>query len=590
MTPPPPPNPDSTIQPLAEPDRFLSEAGAVLASSLDYEVTLERVAHLVVPGLAEYCVIDVLEDDGRLHRRGAAHVDPELEKELSSDQSHAPARGSRSPALRVFETGEAALIPVVGAEWLEAVAQSPEHARLMERLGPRSAIIVPLTARGRTLGILWLAFTEPDREYGPRELIMVEELGRRAGIAVDNARLYRGAQEARGHAERRAREEEALRRAIAAVSGSTSTGEIISTVAESALAATNADGAFVKQVDLDRREAVVRASAGDPAPPLGSRTPYGDSFTRHVVEGETPEVISRLADSEWPLPAGLRERCPDYSALVLPLLDGGEPIGSLVLLRSMEKWGFRQDERERAETFADLASLAFHRIHMFEESERRREELQRVMESRTRLMRGFSHDVKNPLGAADGLLSLLAEGMVGEMSGEQREKLDRARRSIGQALSLTNDLLELARAEAGQIVIKRAPVDVREALRELAEEYRGQARIRQILGNFLSNAVKYTREGGVSAAVELREQGRSEPGISIAATVSDTGPGISREDRRLLFQEFTRFAPDDASGAGIGLAISQTLAYALDGEITVESEPGAGSSFTLWLPVDPRPG
>jgi signal transduction histidine kinase len=231
------------------------------------------------------------------------------------------------------------------------------------------------------------------------------------------------------------------------------------------------------------------------------------------------------------------------------------------------------------------------------------------MESRAKLIRGFSHDVKNPLGTADGFLSLLQDGILGELGEKPRESIARVRRSIGTAVGLINDLVEIARAEAGQLEIKQGPVDLREVAQEVTEEYRAQAtskelelgcewleelpmirsdaaRIRQILGNLVSNAVKYTERGRVTVAVGLRP-GDGRPGHSdwVAVDVSDTGPGIPEEKRHLLFKEFSRLDPEATHGAGLGLAISFRIAQSLGGSISVESEGGQGSTFTLWLPL-----
>ena len=233
----------------------------------------------------------------------------------------------------------------------------------------------------------------------------------------------------------------------------------------------------------------------------------------------------------------------------------------------------------------------------------------KAMESRRRLLRGFTHDVKNPLGAADGFLALLAEGVRGELSPAQQESVGRARRSIRSALDLIGHLLELARAEAGQLEIRRVGTDVRELASELVEEFRAQAeakrlalaleqppelpmietdpaRVRQVLANLVSNAVKYTPSGGrLTVRVGARARGAAaRPEDWVAIDVVDTGTGIAPDKQELLFQEFTRFDPGAAHGAGIGLAISQRVAEALGGEIGVESELGVGSTFTLWLP------
>jgi PAS domain S-box-containing protein len=241
------------------------------------------------------------------------------------------------------------------------------------------------------------------------------------------------------------------------------------------------------------------------------------------------------------------------------------------------------------------------------EAERRREELERVTESRTRLMRGFTHDVKNPLGAADGYAQLLEDGSLGELSTKQVESVRRIRRSIHRSLHLIHELLELARAEAGQIELERVRTDVSELARETAEDFRAQAaaaglrlevrtvdalpaqtdpaRVRQILSNLLSNAVKYTPQGSITVEADHLPHGRGpRDGDWIAISVTDTGPGIPGAKQELIFQEFTRLDPEAQHGAGVGLAISRRIARLMGGDITVASEIGRGSSFTLWLP------
>ena len=232
-----------------------------------------------------------------------------------------------------------------------------------------------------------------------------------------------------------------------------------------------------------------------------------------------------------------------------------------------------------------------------------------VIESRARLMRGFSHDLKNPLGAADGLLQLIEDGILDPSTPRAHDAIGRARRALRSAFRLIDDLLELARAEAGEVEIRLHSTDVRAAARELAEEYRAQAeaeglqlevqlskeipliasdvaRVRQILGNLLSNAVKYTPSGGtVTVCVDERER-PDQPGSAwVIVEVRDTGPGIPKDQQHYIFREFTRLERGaDKSGAGIGLAISKRLALALGGDLTLDSEAGTGARFTLWLP------
>ena len=243
-------------------------------------------------------------------------------------------------------------------------------------------------------------------------------------------------------------------------------------------------------------------------------------------------------------------------------------------------------------------------------SEQRRTDLLRITESRNRLMRGFSHDVKNPIGAADGYMQLLAEGVLGPVGEKQRSSIARARASMKAALHLINDLLEIATIESDHISIVRVPMDVAAVAAEAAEQYRAMAeakgltllvdageattlivgdpdRVRQVLANLISNAVKYTPAGQVAVHVGRERDPEGHGRLSIA--VSDTGLGIEKERQRLLFQEFVRLDPAAGPGVGIGLAMSARIVEALGGTITVRSQRGQGSVFVLWLPTDGSP-
>jgi PAS domain S-box-containing protein len=175
---------------------FLAQASAVIASSLDYEETLGALAELVVPFIADWCSVDIVDADGTIRRLGVAHADPARAELARVAAVYPPDPAGRHPRTRVLRTGRSVLIPEVTDDGLAQVADGPEHLRVLRALGYRSAMIVALTARGRTLGALTFATAESGRQYVPRDLAFAEELARRAAIAMDNARLYRDAQEA----------------------------------------------------------------------------------------------------------------------------------------------------------------------------------------------------------------------------------------------------------------------------------------------------------------------------------------------------------------------------------------------------------
>ena len=176
---------------------FLSEAAGVLASSLDYEATLSSVARLAVPRMADWCAVD-LADDFWAGKSSAivAHADPaRLERARELQRLLPSERHSRSGVPEVLRTGRPELYPELTDEALAALAPTPERAAAARELGIRSAMVVPMTARGRVLGAITFVSSRPGR-HGPTDLEMARHLARRAGLAVDNARLYQEAQRA----------------------------------------------------------------------------------------------------------------------------------------------------------------------------------------------------------------------------------------------------------------------------------------------------------------------------------------------------------------------------------------------------------
>ncbi|HKG20583.1 MAG TPA: PAS domain S-box protein, partial [Blastocatellia bacterium] len=177
--------------------RFLAEASGVLASSPDYELTLQNLARLTVPLLADYCVIYIIEDDGKVFRAAAAHGDPEKERLLAELNRYPLDINKEGAAASLYRRGEAVIIPNVDELLLSSIAQSSDHLRMIRELKSSSAMIVPLIARERTLGSLALVMSESGRQCDPADLTLAEDLARRAATAVDNARLYRDNREAR---------------------------------------------------------------------------------------------------------------------------------------------------------------------------------------------------------------------------------------------------------------------------------------------------------------------------------------------------------------------------------------------------------
>jgi signal transduction histidine kinase len=177
--------------------RFLAEANEVLASSLDFEETLQSVARIVVPALADWSAVHLATPGGTAELLTACHTDPAKEALVRELQRRYPAEPDASAsATRVLRTGKTALVPEVDDDMLMAAARDRDHLRLLRALGLRSFVCAPLTARGRVIGTLSLASAESGRRYRVGDVALVEDLARRAALCVDNARLFHDAGEA----------------------------------------------------------------------------------------------------------------------------------------------------------------------------------------------------------------------------------------------------------------------------------------------------------------------------------------------------------------------------------------------------------
>ncbi|MDQ3589251.1 MAG: PAS domain S-box protein [Actinomycetota bacterium] len=193
-----------------EAQRLLAEAGAVLSSSLDYQVTLESLARLVVPRLADWCAVDVVAEDESTHRLAVEHQNPEkvrLAHELQ--RRYPPDPGARQGTPQVLRSGRSEFYPEITEEMIEAAARDEEHLRLLREMAFTSLITVPLVARGKILGAITLVSAESGRRFEEADLRVAEELARRAALAMDNAKLY---EEAQKEIAERKRAEEELRR------------------------------------------------------------------------------------------------------------------------------------------------------------------------------------------------------------------------------------------------------------------------------------------------------------------------------------------------------------------------------------------
>jgi signal transduction histidine kinase len=336
----------------------------------------------------------------------------------------------------------------------------------------------------------------------------------------------------------------------------------------------------------------IRESVSWPIPFAPSR---GSVVGRTVLEGNTVHVSDVLADPEytlleWARQAGFR------TALGIPLLREAKPIGVIFLARCIVR-PFTDKQIELAATFADQAVIAIENVRLFDEIQDKSRQLAEASQHKSQFLANMSHELRTPLNAIIGVSEMLREDA--EALKQDTEPLDRVLGAGRHLLALINDILDLSKIEAGRMELhletfSLVPVikDVAKTIESMATKndnrlgtiHADQTRFRQSLLNLASNANKFTEQGTITiAAHQGRETGRDW----ITVAVADTGIGMTPEQMAKLFQEFSQASSATASkygGTGLGLAISRRFCQMMGGDITVESEPGRGSTFTIRLP------
>ena len=592
---------------------FLGDASRALASSLDYETTLQNLAQAAVPRIADWCSVDMLQTPGdpawppRLRRVALTHNDPariaiveRLRERTLTDW------GASTGLPRVLREGVSDFTPEISDEMMAATATSAEHLEMLREINLRSLIIVPLTARGRLLGALTLGMAESQRRYEDSDLQVAEDLARRAATAIDNALLYVEALDAQRAAERAADRTRRLQTLTASLARAFSEDEVLDIIVDQGIVAIgaqagvvmlpSADGVFVspaRSVGLsDEVVARLRSLRAD------ARIPARDALKGEpVFLASSTEWVARYDPPIWPL-AKL------HASAVLPLGGGVRPMGVLSI-RFAESHYFDADEREFLVALARQCGQGLERARLFAAERAARTEAENANRAKMEFLATMSHELRTPLNAIGGYAELLEMGVRGAVSEIQKHDLRRIQRNQQQLLSLINDVLNFAKIEAGKVEIDAGPIDVRRTLDAMEPLLAPQLaakqltlhsangsdavialadedKLRQVLLNLLSNAVKFTPDGGqISLSCGERDD-------RVHLAVRDTGIGIASEYLDRIFDPFVqleRRLTNVVSGTGLGLAISRDLARAMGGNITVESEPGRGSTFLVTLPA-----
>lgn len=242
---------------------------------------------------------------------------------------------------------------------------------------------------------------------------------------------------------------------------------------------------------------------------------------------------------------------------------------------------------------------------LYKELEKHNEELKQCDEAKSHFVAMVSHEFKNPLATIKESLSLISDGVTGEVTPKQKKVLDVATRTVARLIRLVMDMLDISKIEAGKMELRRESVDLKALIDEIVAAYEPKCvmkrqillqkvppgigtvyadpdKLSAVVINLLSNAIKYTPEGG---EVTIHLKGSSS---EVLFEIADNGPGISKENLCKVFDKYERIGADKEEGTGLGLPIAQEIVNLHKGNIWVESELGKGSHFKFVIPRDLR--
>jgi CheY-like chemotaxis protein/signal transduction histidine kinase len=513
--------------------------------------------------------------------------------------SHRP--GPLNPLTRVVETLDIVHIPDYRADrsYLDG---DPLAVAGVELGGIRTLLVVPMIKDERLVGAIGI-FHQEVRPFTDKQVELVQNFAAQAVIAIENTRLLNELRES-------LQQQTATADVLKVISRSTFDLQIVlRTLAESAARLCDADSATITR---QKGGVFYRAEAYGFSPEFVEyvrhvpveperRTATG----RALLEGKVIHIADVLDDPDYGWAEA--QKLGDFRTILgVPMLREGIPIGVLALTRS-EVRPFTDKQIELVSTFADQAAIAIENVRLFDEIQEKSRQLEMASQHKSQFLSSMSHELRTPLNAIIGLTEMMVSNATRFGTEKAQEPLRRVSGAGTHLLGLINQILDLSKIEAGKLeltveTIPLAPLidEVVGTARQLADQSKNRLiveghdtpatlnvdamRLRQILLNLLSNACKFTKEGEVTLRCRTIIDGRSW----VEFAVSDTGIGMTPEQQTKLFQEFSQADASTArqyGGTGLGLAITRKLAQMMGGEVTVASEAGKGSVFTVRLPA-----
>ena len=476
--------------------------------------------------------------------------------------------------------------------------------------GPeRTILAMPLMREGTAIGAIDIRRTEV-RPFSEKQIALLQTFADQAVIAIENVRLFQELQARTAELTRSVGELEALGEVSRAISSTLDLDRVLATVVSRANQLAETDGGAIYEFDQGSRALRLRATDGFPEEfvALLRTTPlvYGEGAVGRTVMTREPVQVANVMDTDA-YTSRVRDALVRHgyqSLLAIPLLSEDEVVGALVVNRRVAG-AFADRIVGLLRTFASQSALAIENARLFSEIEDKSRQLEEANQHKSEFLASVSHELRTPLNAIIGFSEVMLERLFGEVNEKQEEYLNDILSSGRHLLSLINDILDLAKIEAGRMELELGAFDVPQAIdntlmlvREramrrgitlersveprLGEINGDERKVKQVLLNLLSNAVKFTPEGG---RIEVRAVVADG---TVEISVSDTGVGIAPEDHEAVFEEFRQVGSDYArrhEGTGLGLALARRFVELHGGRIWVKSQVGQGSTFTFAIPM-----